>query len=551
MNRLRLTWGLLPILFFPICSQAATLGAIDIFQTGGQNAGVPVFSFLKLPTSARNIGLAASVLTTDEEASIIQSNPAGLGLIQDYYYSLSHAEVLGEFRHENLAFTYPTEIYGNFGGSANILAATAFEEARDIDENPVHPTAYDMAIGMAYANSILEGRCTTGGRLDLIRSSLDGTVAYGYGLNAGIMFMLINDFRLALVIKNLSHGATYDTKTAPLEPLPLNVGMELGKPMLDSKWSGQLGVVQSNENLLHYYFGGEWKLRRYIILRMGYEGSTQDRQLGSWTGWGAGLGIKYERLTFDYGYKALGPLGAYHAFTLNYSRKSKFRTRDEILLEAAQERYRRGEYKRALKFAQAAVDANPYNFQAQALSQKLQLELDRINQSAIAIFYTANTDGNLAPEWKNGHAIGGMARRKTKLLELKGAQGKCLILDAGNLTAPKRLAGGEKFVYGAYAQMPYDAINLGSAEFIMGSDHWDPRLPFLSSQNPIKDIFPAILTEKKLKLKNGLEITVLGAMENFELNNPGAWKKSLGSGNLGDTPTFYRGGRTSYINSSL
>ncbi len=484
-----------------------------LFGLDGGGSGVPVFSFLKLPVSARAIGQGSATLTTDEEATVVQGNPAGLALVNDYYYSLSHAEILGEFRHENLALTFPTEIYGTFGGSANILAATSFADARDIDEKPAAPSAYDMALGLAYAKTIIENTFTAGGRIDLIRSSLDGTVAYGYGINAGLMFLLVNDMRVGLVLKNLSHGARYDTKTAPLEPLPLGLGVELGKPLFDSRWSAQAGFLQTNEGALHYYGGCEWRLIKYLVVRAGYDGSSQDREIGPWSGLAAGLGVKYDRLTFDYGYKTLGPLGAYHAFTLNYSRKSKFRPRDEVLMAEAQEKYRKGKYKSALRSARAAVAANPYNFQAQALAQKLQLEIERLDETAVTLYFTANTDGCISSIWTAGRPMGGLARRKTKLLELKGAPGKAMFLDAGNLNDPGERLGEEKFVFGAYAQMPYDAINVGAAEVTMGAEKWDPRLPFLCGQKPKGVSRAPLLSEKILRLKHGGEVQVLGALE--------------------------------------
>ena len=49
------------------------------------------------------------------------------------------------------------------------------------------------------------------------------------------------------------------------------------------------------------------------------------------------------------------------------------------------------------------------------------------------------------------------------------------MLDAGNLTAtgtsPEKL----KYVTGAYAQMPYDAVNIGAAEARLGAEGRDPR----------------------------------------------------------------------------
>ena len=491
-------------------AQELNLGGFGDFA--GSGAGVPVLGFLKLPASARGIGMGGASRATDEEATLVLGNPALLGTVGDYYYSVSHTEVLGEFRHENLAFTLPTYRWGNFGGSANILAATAFEDARDIDENRSRPSAYDAALGLGYGKSLWQDRVSAGGRLDLIHSEIDGASANGYAVSAGALFSLVGGYRLAFTLDNLSHGIRYDDHDdAPIEPLPLSLGAELGKPLLDDRWSALAGAAQGNDGIARFYFGAEWRVLRYLLARAGYDGTVQDRALGPWPGLSAGLGIKYDRLTLDYGFRAMGPLGDYHAFSLSYSRKSGFRPRDEIYLERAQEKFRRGNYRAALALARGAIAANPYNFKAQALAQKAALEIDRLDEMAVTLAYTGGTEGRLASEWREGKPMGGLPRRKTKLLELKGADGKLLILDAGDLTRPGAALDKSEYVYGAYAQMPYDAVNVGASEARLGAGRLDGRLPFLASQKPLDGMRP-LLSEKRLKLKHGTEVLVLGAV---------------------------------------
>lgn len=493
----------------PAAAQDLNLSGLRDFEGGG--AGVGTLGFLKLPASARGIGMGAASRTTDEEATLVRGNPALLALVGDYYYSISHTEVLGEFRHEDLAFTYPTLRWGNFGGSANILAATAFEGARDIDENPSRPSAYDAALGISYGLPLWQDRVDAGARLDLIHSELDGAAANGYSVSLGTLFFLVSNLRLAFTLDNLSHGIRYDDHSgAPYEPLPLAFGAELGRPMLDGRWSGQIGAAQGNDGITRVYGGAEWRMLKYLLLRAGYDGSVQDRALGPWSGISAGLGIKYDRITLDYGYRAMGALGAYHSFTLNYSRKSHFRPRDELFLEQAEEKFRRGNYRAALSFARGAIALNPYNFKAQALAQKAALEMERLNEMAVTLAYTGNTEGRLASEWREGKPMGGLPRRKTKLQEMKSADGKILILDAGNLTRPGAGLDKSEYVYGAYAQMPYDALNVGAAEARLGAERLDARLPFLASQKPLEGMAP-LLAEKRLQLKHGNEILVLGA----------------------------------------
>jgi hypothetical protein len=499
------------ILLFAAAGSAQDLNLGGFGDYAGGGAGVPVLGFLKLPASARGVGMGVASRTTDEEATSVLGNPALLSLVGDYYYAVSHTEVLGEFRHENLAFTYPTASIGNFGGSANILAATEFEDARDIDENRTHPSAYDAALGLSYAKTLWQDRVGAGARLDLIHSEVAGAGANGYAFSAGALFMLVRDMRLAVTMDNLSHGIRYDQHDdAPIEPLPLAFGVELGKPLLDDRWSAQIGAAQGNDGVARFYGGAEWRLRKYLMIRAGYDGSAQDRRLGPWSGIAAGLGVKYDRITLDYGYRSMGPIGDYHSFSLSYSRKSEFQPRDEIYLERAQQKYRNGNYRAALSLARAAIAVNPYNLKAQALAQKAALELDRLDEMAVTLAYTGNTDGRLASEWRDGKPMGGLPRRKTKLTEMKGAGGKILILDAGDLTRPGAGLDKSEFVYGAYAQMPYDAVNVGAAEARLGAERLDARLPFLASQKPLDGMRP-LVSEKILKLKHGTEIRVLGA----------------------------------------
>lgn len=501
------------LLAFPRSSGGQSLGLDGLLGFDGASSGVPAFSFLKLPVSARNIGLASRTLTTDEEASMVHGNPASLALVADYFYSLSHAEILGEFRHEDLALAFPTPGWGGFGLGVNLLSATPFEDARDIDEEKAEPKAYDADLSLAYGKLLLEGRLAAGARLDLIRSAIDDATAHAYAVSFGALFFLIQDWRLGAAVQNLSHGVRYAGPDAPLEPLPMLLAMEVGKPLLGSRWSAHLGAQQGNEGIARWYGGGELRLLKHVLLRMGWEGTSQDREIGGMGGFAAGTGFKYDRLTIDYGFKSLGILGAYHAVTLNYSRKANFRAADEVYLEKAIAKQRKGKYASALGLARKAVAANPYNFKAQALAKQLQLEIDRLEETAFSLIFTGGTDGVLTSQWRDGRALGGMARRKTKLVELDGMDGKSLIVDAGNLTHAKAFEGADAYVYAAYDQMPYDAINVGFEDWAKGPATWGGGLPWMSSQRPLDRVRAGLLADKTLSLKGGTQVLLMGALD--------------------------------------
>src|SRR6185295_17356717 len=106
----------------------------------------------------------------------------------------------------------------------------------------------------------------------------------------------------------VSHGARYDGAGAPLEIPPMSWIVEIGRPLSYHRLSLQAGFEQGNDGIGKYYAGTEWKILGPLLLRGGYEGSLQDRELSSYSGASAGFGFTWDALTLDYGVKAMPPL---------------------------------------------------------------------------------------------------------------------------------------------------------------------------------------------------------------------------------------------------
>ncbi len=472
-------------------------------------------------------------LTTEREASLVATFPAALPLTQGYYYSFSHAELLGEFRHENLSLATPLGSQGYLGLSTTALIATEFEFARDIDERPVTDiSADDIALGLAYGRSVLNDRMSFGLRLDLLRSAITDVQAYGYAVSASALFFLAYDLRLALSLQNLSHGIRF-RESGPLEPLPATLFLEVGKTLEESNWSYSAGFSHGNEGLLHFYGGVERRLGSYLLIRTGYGRNTADPELGPLAGFGAGFGLMYRQFSLDYGVRALGPLGRQHLFTLNYSHRSERRPEDERLVEKAEREFRAGDYAKAMHAARKALALNPSNWKAHALAQQSRSEIERLNQRSISIFFTGNTAGRLLPHSVSGHTQGGLARRASKLRELLSFYPNAVALDAGEMTGRHSSPQLAQVIYSAYAEMPYAALNTGFAEVAQGKTALQgAKLPFLNSQifEVEKEWIP--LHEKTFTFKSGLRLQAWGA-----LNTEGLDPETVRNWNLTEANT--------------
>jgi len=475
----------------------------------GSAAGTTALPWLRLPVGARNVALGGHSLTTDEDASAQIANPAAVTLAQHPDYALSHAEILGEFRLEHLCLAMPWRFGGHLGLTLGALFTGQFDYARTIDEEEAHPSASDLLAGAAFGRSFFEDRLAFGIRLDLYRSAIEEVSAYGGGLGLGSTLSLGMDWRLALALRHLGPGMAYNTPGSEMQTQPMLWNVEIGKPMALDGWSAQAGAEQDAGGVLRYYGGGEWLFRDLLLFRGGYEGSTQDHELGLLTGLSAGLGVRWDAVTIDYGFKYLGLLGSYHAVGLSYSRKLKDRRSDDFLLKKAQASYAEGDYHRALKLTRKALNYNPRNYKAQAFLSIVLADLERLDDRAVSLLFTANTRGNLAPQWVAGKPLGGLARRAAKLIELRQSYPNHALVDAGDLwtaTTQKETGG---FLTGAYARMDYDAIGVGPQEMLRAETALAIDLPWVASQDPWDKAGSGVKDVRVKKMPGGIRVLTL------------------------------------------
>ncbi|MCM8762786.1 MAG: hypothetical protein NC829_00180, partial [Candidatus Omnitrophica bacterium] len=137
----------------------------------------------------------------------------------------------------------------------------------------------------------------------------------------------------------------------------------------------------------------------------------------------------------------------------------------------------------------------------------------------ITIVYTADTRSALYPCHCPAEPDGGIARRATKIKELRKQNPNLLVLDAGNIFAGSPLDFSRQnpeldkkrtlINLEAIKLMQYDAVALGMDEFNFGKDFLKEQieninLPFLSSNLKIEKVAPYLI--KKI---GGLKIALL------------------------------------------
>jgi hypothetical protein len=436
------------------------------FSWEGDGVGLQTLTFLRLPSGARALSLGGGGWTTDEEAVALASDPATLAGIFDRRISLSHSDILGEFRYEDVSLVQRVGPLGTLGLSASALLSGVLTDSRTLDEEPASPTANDWRLSASYGQPVggplLSERLSAGARLDLLRSTVGPASAMGYGLTLSGLLRLGYAYRLGWNVANISHGIRYSDENSPLEALPLETTVEFGKAFMHERFAWHVSATQGNDGVTRGSAGGEFRALPYLTLRSGYGSSSLLSEKPLWAGLSGGFSVAWDMLTVDYGYHPMPPLGAQHAFSLHVSRKPPFLGADKELLARGKRKFAEGEYASSLRYAREALGVNPHNYEAQALAAQAERELARRDERSVSIFFTANTQGMLGAEWVGGKLMGGLPRRLSKMRELKASAPQSVFLDAGGVLRPGLNSLQTEYLAAAYGKLPYDLVLQGT-----------------------------------------------------------------------------------------
>lgn len=273
-------------------------------------------AFLKLGTGARASALGGAYTALGDDAASIGWNPAGLARLEKREATASHAEMPERTRFDFAAYAHPTA-KGTFAASLLYLSHGSFE-GRDATGRPTGKvTASDSALAGAYAgkSTIADYGVSVKFITSHIAEAQAQTVALDMGLKRQVAVLKGGKIFAAAAIRNLNigPGLKYSGERAEL-PLQLAAG---------GAWVHDRGALSfdlldgPNGSGVDASFGGEIRVIKSFALRAGYGtagliagGSGFDAMRGL----SFGLGLKNERVIFDYSVTPAGDLGQAHRF---------------------------------------------------------------------------------------------------------------------------------------------------------------------------------------------------------------------------------------------
>ncbi len=306
----------------------APVSAAD-FSNGA--IGTTGSEFLLMDTSARGIAMGGAMTAVTNDSSSIYWNPAGLAQVPRLSASFMYADYIADITYEAASYAQRINDSAVVGAGVRYLNGGSIQgtNINGVNDGTFTPYSYVAELGWGqsiYDLSDSEMDLAMGVAARLIRTSLGGTAASGYGADFGVQsrfYASAMTYDVGLAIQNLGSGQKFDqvrdtlptrirfgAAVRPLKPLTLSI--EAIAPINDSP-SGAFGVEYAVE-----VSRGVKAAARAGINTLTYQ------SLGAASILSFGLGLTLTNISFDYAFIPMGVLGtATHRISFSYNLPAK------------------------------------------------------------------------------------------------------------------------------------------------------------------------------------------------------------------------------------
>lgn len=282
---------------------------------------LPTANYLKVDVGGRPVSLGGVQHGSESNAFAMFYNPALCQGMEKKEVGFMHNQYFMDLRQDVLAYTHPTKKHGILGMGINYFTygdiqgysaqglATGKLSANDICVNGMWQKEWKFKFG----SRLVEG-VSTGVGIKMLRRSMAGLSANGYAMDLGVAYPIRSGFlkrtKLALSVQNMGPGVKFEKEASPL-PQTTRFGMSR------SFWGDALNimvdVVNQKGSGLYANAGLEYRMLKFIALRVGYKGvNSLEKNLTY------GMGIENKTFSVDYGFVPLGEVGMTHRISLSF-----------------------------------------------------------------------------------------------------------------------------------------------------------------------------------------------------------------------------------------
>ena len=298
---------------------AVLLLAVVSGSDAGNRSGTVSGQFLKIPLSARAVGMGGAQVAVAEGVSSIGFNPAGMMSVESYAFGATYTAWFANIQHSYVGIVKNIPDVGAIGASLTLLATDDMEVT-----TPARPDgtgeffrASDYAFSIAYARQVSD-KFMVGLNGKYIKSYLYNTDlgAASFAFDIGTLYDIpILRSRLGVSLTNIGKDMQFLNEPYSL-PTSLRLGILVDVMKEDvHALKTTFQISRNNDAEEQYNLGGEYVFNGMFALRGGWKFAYDAENLTA--GFGANLTSYGINGKFDYGYNNFKYLPGTHSFTIN------------------------------------------------------------------------------------------------------------------------------------------------------------------------------------------------------------------------------------------
>lgn len=269
-------------------------------------------AFSQTVSGARPVALGGAYIAMADDVNAVWWNPAGTSVLREFSFTSTYANLynVDGLSMSSLGFVKPTDV-GAFGAGISYLRAGDIA-VTDPDGDIIEvSTQSEEVLTLSYGNSLIRG-LPLGADIRYLHSG-DIIDYSGLSLDFGLLANPVRRFYLGAMLQQIASRLAVDNDNGS-HKLPRNIKLAM---TFNTGWlSAGLGL--SNLSSSHYRrisAGCEILPFDYVALRAGLQAGMRSERNVSW---GAGMGIKLERIQLDYSYVNQSSLDSSHLISITF-----------------------------------------------------------------------------------------------------------------------------------------------------------------------------------------------------------------------------------------
>jgi len=290
-----------------------------------EDAGTRGFTFMKVPYSARAMGMANAFTGLANDGDAVFFNTAGLAQVGDTHFKTTYINYIDGLQGGSLVYSTQFNEEWKVAPFAQFLASGNIPRTRERDGQ------FEGEFGVFGVSSILAGvgfartmhpALDFGFNVKVLYEKLDSYSASAIAADFAILHQTnAENLKVGITLRNFGAQLTYYTEQKYEEGLPTMVvaGASYKFPGMGFL---NFDLIRPLDNDFFFRLGLEYHYNTYLSLRAGLDSRMDDYRTGAtfdfMSGLSFGAGFNWNRYIVDYAVSSMGSLGLVNQISISY-----------------------------------------------------------------------------------------------------------------------------------------------------------------------------------------------------------------------------------------